>query len=177
MADKTFTVAGTSKKNGVVKNRFANGGAAARRKVLEKDNHTEILLVDLPKPMTQEEAIAWLNANGTATAVQASSSTPREPKAPRAPKPPSRFSPMRTSKPATTFDPTYSPEELKVSPVARAVHEAGHNEIVVDADVEAEAMRLHKASVVDFKPWTQLDVSTRNEFRAIALHCPKEKAA
>ena len=177
MSDKTFTVAGTSIKNGEKKNRFANGTAVARRKVLEKDNHTEILLVDLPQPMTQDEAIAWLNANGTATAVPATPAV-REPKAPRAPK----VSPVRSGRATTgtgapTFNVPYSPEELQQSPVARAVHEAGNNELVVSAEIEAEAMRLHKASIIDFKAWTDLDVSTRNEFRAIAQHCPKAKAA
>lgn len=179
MSDKTFTVAGTSIKNGEKKNRFANGSAAARRKVLEKDNHTEILLVDLPKEMTQDEAIAWLNANGTATAVAASTPTVREPKAPRVPK----VSPIRSTTRAKTgtgvqtFDMPYSPEELKESPVARAVHDAGNNEMVVSAEIESEAMRLHKESIIEFRAWTALDVSTRNEFRAIAQHCPKVKAA
>lgn len=177
MTDKTFTVAGTSVKNGEKKNRFANGTAAARRKVLEKDNHSEILLVDLPKPMTQDEAIAWLNANGTATAVPATpavTSAPRTPKAARTVVP-ARMPTTKTGTSTSTFD--YTADELKQSPVVRAIHEAGNNEMVVSADQEAEAMRLHKESVVDFKPWTLLEVSTRNEFRATVLHCPKVKAA
>jgi hypothetical protein len=65
MQDKTFTVVGTSVKAGVKKLRLANGTAAARAKVLEKDNHTEIQLFDLPSAMTQDAATKWLEARGT----------------------------------------------------------------------------------------------------------------
>ena len=66
MTDKTFTVAGTSVKGGETKYRFANGTAAARTKVLEKDGHTMVLLFNLPSAMTAEAAKAWLQAQGTA---------------------------------------------------------------------------------------------------------------
>jgi hypothetical protein len=58
---KLFTVAGTSVLEGVLKFRVANGGAAARTKVLEKNGHTQINLVDLPKAMTKEDAMVFLN--------------------------------------------------------------------------------------------------------------------
>jgi len=57
--EKTFTVAGTSNLNGVVKFRFAND-LAARVKVLVKNGHTDVKLVELPEPMTKADAIAFL---------------------------------------------------------------------------------------------------------------------
>lgn len=62
--EKTFTVAGTSVREGVLTLRYANGAAADRYKVLDKGGHTNILLHDLPNPMTREEAKEWLRAVG-----------------------------------------------------------------------------------------------------------------
>jgi hypothetical protein len=59
---KLFTVAGFSTKEGKVKPRFANGTAAARIRVLERDGHTAISLFDLPKPMDKDEALAYARA-------------------------------------------------------------------------------------------------------------------
>ena len=59
---KLFTVAGFSTKEGKVKPRFANGTAAARVRVLERDGHTAISLFDLPKPMDKDEALAYARA-------------------------------------------------------------------------------------------------------------------
>ncbi len=61
---KTFDVAGVSTKNSVVKFRVANGKPEARAKVLEKDGHTAIVLFQLPKPMTKEDAFALLISKG-----------------------------------------------------------------------------------------------------------------
>lgn len=67
---KLFTVAGTSVLDGVLKFRTANGGADARARVLAKNGHTEINLQDLPKPMTKEDAQAFLGyVEGTAVKV------------------------------------------------------------------------------------------------------------
>jgi hypothetical protein len=57
--DKLFTVAGTSRLNGVVKFRFAND-LKGRIKVLAKNGHTDIRLIELPEAMTKEGAIAFL---------------------------------------------------------------------------------------------------------------------
>ena len=55
----TFSHVGTSRLNGQVKVRFAND--ALRVKVLEKNGHTEVDLIELPNgPMTKEDAIAFL---------------------------------------------------------------------------------------------------------------------
>jgi hypothetical protein len=58
---KLFTVAGTSVLEGIIKFRVANGTAAARTKVLEKNGHTEIFLQDLPKAMSKEDAMAFFS--------------------------------------------------------------------------------------------------------------------
>ena len=55
---KTFTHAGVSKLNGSFKVRFAND--AMRTKVLIKSGHTDIDLMELPNPMSKEDAIAYL---------------------------------------------------------------------------------------------------------------------
>lgn len=54
----TYTHAGTSRLNGTVKVRFAND--AARVKVLAKNGHTDIDLIELKQPMTKEEIVSYL---------------------------------------------------------------------------------------------------------------------
>jgi hypothetical protein len=68
--EKLFTVAGTSSLEGVVKFRVANGSAAARTKVLERSGHIEIKLVDLAKPMSKEDAIAFVKSQGAAFSAE-----------------------------------------------------------------------------------------------------------
>ena len=58
---KTFTVAGTSNLNGVVKFRFAND-LKSRIAVLTRNGHTDINLRELPEAMTKEAAIQFLEA-------------------------------------------------------------------------------------------------------------------
>ena len=55
---KSFTHAGVSKLNGEFKVRFAND--ALRVKVLAKNGHKDIDIVELKHAMTKEEAIAYL---------------------------------------------------------------------------------------------------------------------
>ena len=55
---KTFSHAGVSKLDGSFKVRFAND--ALRTKVLIKAGHTDIDLMELPNPMTKEDAVAFL---------------------------------------------------------------------------------------------------------------------
>jgi len=54
----TFKVAGVSKQNGEFKVRFAND--MLRVKVLEKNAHKDIDLMELPTPMTKEAALTYL---------------------------------------------------------------------------------------------------------------------
>jgi hypothetical protein len=55
---KSFTHAGVSKLDGEFKVRFAND--AMRTKVLIKNGHTDIDIVELKNPMNKEEALAYL---------------------------------------------------------------------------------------------------------------------
>jgi hypothetical protein len=58
MSEKLFTHAGTSRLNGVVKARFAND--ALRVKVLAKNEHTDIDIIELKEPMTKAAAVEFL---------------------------------------------------------------------------------------------------------------------
>lgn len=72
---KTFNVAGFSSKAGKISFRVANGSAAARAKVLAKDGHENIDLIDLPSAMSKEDAEVFarkaLNVPSTAAAPKA----------------------------------------------------------------------------------------------------------
>ena len=75
---RTFTVAGTSIKDGTLTYRFASGTAKARAAVLTRDNHTEINLIDLPNAMTKDEAIAHLNGLGITAVLPKTGRKPAE---------------------------------------------------------------------------------------------------
>jgi hypothetical protein len=60
--DKKFTVAGVSTLAGKTKIRFANDGI--RIKILEKNGHKDVQLVDLPYAMTKAEIAAHLKSMG-----------------------------------------------------------------------------------------------------------------
>ena len=95
MTNKTFTHAGVSRLNGVIKARFAND--ALRVKVLAKGGHTEIDLVEFLEPLSKIEAVMKLIemdfAKGN-TEYQAAleaeldkrTEAPKAEKAPKAPK-------------------------------------------------------------------------------------------
>lgn len=54
----SFTHAGISRLNGKIKVRYANG--ESRIKVLIKNSHTDIDLIEMMYPMSKENAIAYL---------------------------------------------------------------------------------------------------------------------
>ena len=56
---RTFSHAGSTLHNGTYKARFANH-PAVRTKILTGEGHTDIVLVELPNPMTKLQAIAYL---------------------------------------------------------------------------------------------------------------------
>ena len=60
--NKTFAVAGVSTLDGKTKVRFAND--AARIKILVKNGHTDIELVDLPHEMTKAEIAQYMAETG-----------------------------------------------------------------------------------------------------------------
>lgn len=67
MSSKSYSVAGTSNLNGVVKARFANS-LSERIKILTKSGHIDINLIELPSAMTKEQAsnhLATLYTAGT----------------------------------------------------------------------------------------------------------------
>lgn len=76
--EKQFTVAGTSRRNGVVKFRFSND-LKGRIPMLIKTGHTEINLVELPTAMTKEAAIAYLEAQDFAVAAEPAQDTVQTP--------------------------------------------------------------------------------------------------
>jgi hypothetical protein len=55
---KTFAIAGVSTFNGKTKIRFAND--MMRIKILAKNGHTDMQLVDLPREMTKGEIVQYL---------------------------------------------------------------------------------------------------------------------
>lgn len=61
---KTFSIAGTSVFNGTSTFRFANGKMNIRVNMLKHGGHTDISLVELPKPMTKIDATAYLITRG-----------------------------------------------------------------------------------------------------------------
>jgi hypothetical protein len=61
--ENLFTVAGTSNRKGEVKVRFAND-LVSRIKALVRAGHTDVNLVELPRPMTKLEALQHLQTLG-----------------------------------------------------------------------------------------------------------------
>ena len=55
-----FTVAGLSRQNGALKLRFAND-FVTRVKVLQRNGHKDIDLVELPQAMSKDAAVAYLS--------------------------------------------------------------------------------------------------------------------
>lgn len=58
--ERTYEIAGTSVKDGELTYRFANGSLARRKATLERGGHEDVVLFELPRAMTQQEAITWL---------------------------------------------------------------------------------------------------------------------
>lgn len=79
--ERTFTVAGISTDpNGFKTFRFSNSSPNQRTSMLSTNGHTDIDLRELPKPMDQIRAIAWVLANvrgsrGAVIATRASDRT------------------------------------------------------------------------------------------------------
>lgn len=73
---RTYTVAGTSSFKGQVTYRFASGKAKTRVAVLERNEHTDVNMIDLPSAMTKEQAIAHLNGLGITAVLPKTGRTP-----------------------------------------------------------------------------------------------------
>ena len=62
ITDKTYSVIGVSELNGKFKVRYAN--CLGRAKVLERNGHTNVILIKLDKPCKKEDAVeAILNVD------------------------------------------------------------------------------------------------------------------
>jgi hypothetical protein len=102
--DKRFAVAGTSTQAGDTKVRFAND--MMRIKILQKNGHTNINLVELPSEMTKSEAVAYLRSIefGKGNADVESALTHVEKKNPAAVSKPATKAPKAKAKVAATSD-------------------------------------------------------------------------
>lgn len=86
-----FKVAGLSRHEGVLKLRFAND-MVSRVKVLQRNGHKDIDLVELPQAMTKDAAVAYLSTLDTFADTEsqavfadyAAKNAPKEPKQPKA---------------------------------------------------------------------------------------------
>lgn len=62
--DKLYTIAGTSVLDGKLTWRFANGSLLQRETTLKRRGHDKVKLMELPRPMTVDKAIAYLKRRG-----------------------------------------------------------------------------------------------------------------
>ena len=99
MATKFFMIAGTSNLYGKVKFRFANGTVKHRTGVMTRFGHKDVNFLELPRPMTKDEARDYVKANLPAAMLPAEKPV-KEPK-------------VRKTKAAVT--PDYSKAEDQVS--------------------------------------------------------------
>jgi hypothetical protein len=133
----SFTHAGVSKLDGEFKVRFAND--AMRTKVLIKNGHTDIDIIELKTPMTKEDAVAYLisidfdNGNTAVRAALEAEVDKRSPKAASKDKPKKEAKkPKAPAKPITL-------ETIKAK--AKAVPKS----TVSKAQVEAQLASLEDA--------------------------------
>jgi murein L,D-transpeptidase YafK len=85
MSNKTFTFAGVSRLNGVIKARFAND--QMRVKVLLNGGHKDVDITELIRPMTKAEAVESLlkaNFHNSNTEIQAALEAELDKRAPKA---------------------------------------------------------------------------------------------
>ena len=111
----TFSHAGVSSLNGEFKVRFAND--ALRTKVLVKNGHKNIDIVELKNPMTKEDAVAYLlsidfdNGNKAVRAALEAELGKREPTAKAV---------VKKAAPKAKAKPTMDAIKAKVAKVAKA---------------------------------------------------------
>ena len=150
MGEKTFTVGGTSVKNGERAWRFANNGAAARAKVLLKDDHTEINLIDLPRAMTRDDAIAHLMSLGHSLNGKPA---------------------QQVQQPAQQVQQQEEEQHEVVVSVLEELKAPGNT------NVEQRARDIHSKDWLSFMPWGQLRQELRDEYLALARKLIKQEQA
>lgn len=64
MREKTYTLAGTSRFDGELTYRFANGKLGTRVATLKRNGHSDVSFYELPSPMVLKDAVSWLQAGG-----------------------------------------------------------------------------------------------------------------
>jgi hypothetical protein len=64
MREKTYTLAGTSRFDGELTYRFANGKLGTRVATLKRNGHSDVSFYELPSPMVLRDAVAWLQQRG-----------------------------------------------------------------------------------------------------------------
>lgn len=82
---KLYTIAGVSRlnKDAGFKLRVANGKLALRQRVLERNGHVDIQLLDLPHEMSKTQILAWFELDKPSLAAKLSGKVLKEePKAP-----------------------------------------------------------------------------------------------
>jgi hypothetical protein len=77
---KLFKIAGVSRLNANAgfKLRVANGKLSARQKVLERNGHVDIQLVDLPHEMSKPQILAWFSLDKPSLAAKLDGKAPKE---------------------------------------------------------------------------------------------------
>lgn len=129
---KSFTHAGVSRLNGEMKVRFAND--ALRTKVLVKNGHKDIDIVELKHAMSKEEAVAYLisidfatqngKTNADVKAALEAEQTKREPKAANKQPKPSKEAKKPAKAPAKKTKATPSMDAIKAKVSAKAKADA-----------------------------------------------------
>ena len=136
--EKLFSVAGTSALEGVVKFRVANGSAAARTKVLVRSGHTDIKLVDLAKPMSKEDAIAFVKSQGSAFSAETATAT-KPAKVAKAPK-------QKTVKMATIVK-----QVSKKFAAAKATKEVPAEQLLAEVGIQPTANSINEIAKIKAK--------------------------
>lgn len=121
----SYSHAGVSKQNGEFKVRFAND--VMRQKVLIKNGHTDIDIVELKHPMTKADAVAYLlsidfdNGNKTVrAALEAAADKRSEKPAKAAPKAKAKAAKPVAKKKTTVADTVMAEAKAKVQTKAEA---------------------------------------------------------
>jgi len=161
--DKVFAVAGVSTLEGVVKARFAKD--LARVKVLEKNGHTAIRLVELPNEMTKDAALSWLR--GHKDFQDAAAQAALVPEDTAAAKPVKAAKP--SSEPKAKAEPKAKPEKA----VAKAAAPKAKTEPKVTSDVEAIRAKNREAMKAAFDKFKEQQVeATEGTDAAATDHMP-----
>ena len=146
--DKKWTLAGTALQNGEVSWRFGTNDLDARKRNLERAGFSNVRLVQLPRAMTREEAIEYVQAEGLLDSL------PEVAAAPAQVREQAKQVLLNIAPSTRRGTPRYDVWGMELNAVDR---ECANEEL---------ARSLHKKSVTSFLRWDdQLTPACRNEFR------------